>query len=379
MSSTYDVVVVGLGAMGSAVTYTLARRGLRVLALDRYIPPHSQGSSHGKTRMIREAYYEHPLYVPLVRRAYKLWEELAHEAGGKVLFKKTGGLVVGPRDCPMVTGAIQTSMQYTIPHEIISAGKLRRRFPTFAPLEEWVGVYETRAGLLFSEVILGTYLELARKYEAELRAEEPVRSLRAANGVVRVETARATYEAGRVVVAAGPWMAELLPELALPLAVERQVSYWVEPVRDPRNFTPDWMPVSLWEYAPGKYFFTMPDAGDGVKVGLHHGGETTTPDSVRRTVAPDEQAVMYDILRRFVPFAKGRLLASTVCLYTNTPDGHFIVDQHPAHPEITLVSACSGHGFKFVNVLAECVADALTGRPPAFDLSPFRLSRFAGR
>jgi sarcosine oxidase len=255
---------------------------------------------------------------------------------------------------------------------------MHRRFPAFAPLDEWVGVYETRAGFLLSETVLTTYLDLARKYEAELRAEEPVRALEVSDGIVRVRTASAVYEAPRVVVAAGPWMPQLFPELALPLTVERQVSYWVEPARDRQLFGPDRMPVSLWEYAAGKYFFTMPDTGDGVKCGLHHGGEATTPDTVRRTVAPDEQAVLYDLLRRFVPFAKGRLLSSVVCLYTNTPDGHFIVDRHPAHPEIMLVSACSGHGFKFVNVLAECVADMQMDKAPQFDLSPFRLGRFEG-
>jgi sarcosine oxidase len=313
-----------------------------------------------------------------VRRAYKLWDDLAQEAGGKVLLKKTGGLVIGPRDSAMVTGAIQTAVQSAILHEIISAGKLHRRFPAFAPLEEWVGLYETRAGFLLSEIVLATFLDLARRYGAELRAEEQVRAIRVRDGVARVETTRTTYEAPRVVAAAGPWMPQLFPDLDLPLTVERQVSYWVEPARDRNLFAPDRMPVSLWEYGPGKYFFTMPDNGNGVKCGLHHGGEVTTPDTVRRTVSPDEQAVVYDLLRRFVPYAKGRLLSSVVCLYTNTPDGHFIIDRHPAHHEIMLVSACSGHGFKFVNVLAECIADALMERAPAFDLSPFRLSRFDG-
>lgn len=377
MSPPYDVIVVGLGVMGSATAYTLARRGLRVLGIDRHLPPHAYGSSHGKTRMIREAYSEHPQYVPLVRRSYQLWDELGHDAGGRTFLRKTGGLYIGPSDSPTVKGALSSAMQYRIPHEVLSAGKLHRRFPAFSPLEEWVGVYELRAGMLFVEPILEAYLEMAKLKGAELRLGDEVLSIDVSGGVVRVATARGTHEAGQAVVAVGPWTPELLGDLALPLTVERQVSHWFDPARDAQYFAPDRMPVSIWEYGPSKYFFTMPDAGDGVKVGLHHGGDAATPESVRRTVSPDEMAYITDMLRRFLPFAKGHLNASATCLYTNTPDGHFIVDRHPGHPEVIVLSPCSGHGFKFAPALAEGVLELVEGRRPTFDLSPFALSRFS--
>ena len=377
MSTQYDVIVVGLGVMGCATSYTLARNGVRVLGIDRYAPPHALGSSHGKTRMIREAYFEHSLYVPLVRRAYQLWQELGHEAGGKTFLKKTGGIYIGASDSNTVKGALATAMQFRIPHEVLSAGKLHRRFPAFAPLDEWVGVYELRAGVLFAEPIMNAYLELARHKRADFKVGEEVRAIESLNGSVRVTTSRGTYEAGQAIVAVGAWAPELLRDLNLPLVVERQVTHWFDPSREEQHFAIDRMPVSMWEFKEDQFFYTMPDAGDGVKVGIHHGGATTTPDELNRTVSSDELAYISDMLRRFAPFAKGHHRGSTTCLYTNTPDGHFIIDRHPSLPEVVVMSACSGHGFKFAGVLAECVAAIVAGKAPAFDLSPFALSRFA--
>lgn len=379
MSQAYDVIVVGLGVMGSATSYTLAKRGRRVLGIDQFTPPHTQGASHGKTRMIREAYFEHPMYVPMVRRAYQLWEELGQEAGGRTFLRKTGGVYVGPNDCPTVQGALSSAMAYRIPHELLSAGKLHRRFPAISPMDDWVGVFELRAGVLAVEPILQAYLELARQRRAEFRMGEEVRAVESTANGVRVTTNRSAYEADQVVIAAGAWEGALLPDLSLPLTVERQVTHWFEPARDAIQFSPDRMPVTIWELPAKGHFYTLPDMGDGVKVGIHHSGEFTTPATVRRTVTPDEQAGITDLLRRFVPFAKGRLLTSTTCLYTNTPDGHFIVDRHPTQPGVVILSACSGHGFKFGSVLAECVADLVTGGQPAFDLAPFALSRLPAR
>lgn len=376
MSEQYDVIVIGLGVMGSATSYTLARRGLRVLGIDRFGPPHVHGSSHGKTRMIREAYFEHPLYVPLVRRAYQLWEELGHEAGGRTFLRKTGGIYIGEPESRTVKGALGSAMQFRIPHELLSAGKLHRRFPALAPLDDWVGVFELRAGVLFVEPILEAYLDLARQKRAEFKMDEIVHSIESAAGTVRVTTSGGTYEAGQAVVAVGAWAPELLKDLALPLTVERQVSHWFDPSRDEQYFGIDRMPASIWEFKENQFFFTLPDAGDGVKVGLHHGGATTTAADAVRTVSPDELAHISDMLRRFVPFAKGHHRGSTVCLYTNTPDGHFIVDRHPSLPEVIVMSPCSGHGFKFASVLAECAADLVAGKAPAFDLSPFAIARF---
>lgn len=379
MSPAYDVIVVGLGVMGSATSLTLARRGLRVLGIDRLAPPHAHGSSHGKTRMIREVYHEHPTYVSMVRRAYQLWEEFGHEAGGRTFLVKTGGLYIGPNDSPTVKGALASAMQFRIPHEILSAGKLHRRFPTFSLLDDWVGVYELRAGVLHVEPILEAYLAMARAKGVEFRVGEEVKGIESIGGRVKVTTTRGTHEAGQVVIAAGPWAPTLLSDLALPLTVEREASHWFDPARDEHLFAGDRMPVSMWEYGPNKFFYTIPDVGDGVKVGFHHSGEFTSADAERRPVGPDELARVTDMLRRFLPFAKGHLKLSTTCLYTNTPDGHFILDRHPTQRGVIVMSPCSGHGFKFAPVLAECVADMIAGQKPAYDLSLFSLARLKGR
>jgi sarcosine oxidase len=178
-------------------------------------------------------------------------------------------------------------------------------------------------------------------------------------------------------VAAGAWTGQLLADLGLPLAVERQVIYWFDPVRFEEYFTPQRMPVSIWELAGGTLFYTKPDLGDGVKIGVHHGGPTVSIDAVEREVHESEDAQIYDLLRRFVPFGKGHLRERAVCLYTNTPDAHFLVDRHPAAPEVLILSPCSGHGFKFASVVGEIAADLVTTGVASFDLSPFAISRFA--
>lgn len=372
----YDVIVIGLGAIGSASLTTLAKRGQRVLGIDRYAPPHSSGSSHGLSRIIREGIWEHPLYVPLVRRAYQLWQELEHDSAGQRLLVKTGGLVMGRRDSALVSGALESVVQYGIPHELLSAAELRRRFQAYAPLDDWVGVYELRAGVLQPEKVITAYHELARRHGAEIHVDEEVIAIDVLNGVVRVTTSRASYEAAQAIISVGPWTPKLLNDLALPLTVERQVAYWFEPENYDDNFRPDRMPVAICEIKPDQIFYAIPDMGDGVKCGIHHSGAETTIDTVDRTVSDHEKAVATDLLRRFLPFAKGRLRSAATCLYTNTPDGHFIVDRHPGHPELLVMSPCSGHGFKFAGVLAEAAADMVQGIAPRFDLTPFSLSRF---
>ena len=381
MSESFDVAVVGLGVTGSAAARMLARKGLSVLGLDRYTTPHALGSSHGGTRIIREAYFEHPLYVPLVRRAYELWADLERTAGGRTVYHKTGGLMIGAPDSTLVKGAEASAVQHRIPHEILSAGKIHRRFPVFSPLDEWVGVLENRAGYLDVELGITLMQEQARLRGASLRFEEPVIAWKArAGGGVTVATSKGQYEVGKLVLAAGPWMNELLGGTELPLTIERQVTFWFEPSRAEEQFAPDRMPVSIWEIRPGSFFYTVPDVGHGVKVAWHHGGVAVpSPESVDRTVSPDELAKMFDLLRRFVPFAKGRVMESAICLYTNTPDEHFVIDWHPDSKDVVVASACSGHGFKFAPVVGEIVADLVTTGGTDFDLGAFSLTRLLDR
>jgi sarcosine oxidase len=377
---TYDVVVAGLGAMGSAAAFHLARRGARVLGLDRFAPPHDRGSSHGRSRIIREAYFEDPLYVPLVQRAYELWDELEIAAGTQ-LFRRTGGLMLGPRDGAVVSGALASARRHGLAHEELDATEVTRRFPAFHPTPGMVGVWEPRAGYLVPERAVAAHLALAAQHGAELRTGESVLRWEAGGDRVEYVTARsgahATYAARRLVLAAGAWTRRLLePELQLPLVVERVVQHWFRPARDAELFAPDRFPIFICEYAPGLAWYGFPDAGEGVKAALHHHGELgVDPDVLRREVAPEEVAAVRALLRTFMPAADGPLLDSAVCMYTNTPDEHFVVDVHPAHPEVVIASPCSGHGFKFSSAIGELVADLATGGRTGFDLTPFRIAR----
>ncbi len=375
MHQTFEVIIAGLGAMGSAAAYHLARRGHRVLGLDRFTPPHSFGSSHGQMRIIREAYFEHPLYVPLVQRAYELWAELERECG-RTLFRQTGGLMIGPPDGVLVSGAQHSAQLHQLPHTLLSADEMRGRFPALHPTDEMVAVWEPRAGILFPESCIEAHLELARQHGATLQFEEPITKWQADGAGVQVSTSHGDYRADRLLLAAGPWIQTLLADLSLPLMVERQTICWFEPTAHAENFHPDCCPINLWEYAPGRFFYGFPDLGQGVKAAIHHEGEVAEPETVRRTVAPEEIEHIRTFVRRFLPDADGELRHSAVCLYTNTPDSHFLVDFHPQHTPVLIASPCSGHGFKFSSVIGELVADLFLSGQSSFDLRPFRLERW---
>jgi len=374
MAGRVDVVVVGLGAMGSAVARALARRGQRVVGLDRFSPPHSLGSSHGRSRIIREAYFEHPAYVPLVQRAYELWAELEEESG-RPLWRLTGGLMAGPPDGVLVRGARRSAEVHGLPFEDLSAAEIARRFPAFAPEPGMVGVLEPRAGVLFPEACIEAALKSAFRAGAELHVDDEVQAWRADGGAVEVRSASGSWSAGRLVIAAGAWLPRLLPDL--PLTVARQVLHWFEPLRDEAVFAPEVCPISLWEVEHGRIFYAFPDLGDGVKAAIHHEGERTDAEHVRRDVTDDDEAAVRSLVERLVPAAAGRRRESCVCLYTNTPDHDFLIDRHPGHEQVFIVSPCSGHGFKFSPVIGEIVADLVTGGASRFDLRPFSLSRLS--
>lgn len=374
MPQDYEIIIAGLGAMGSAAAYHLAARGRRVLGLDRFQPPHSFGSSHGQTRIIREAYFEHPLYVPLIQRAYELWGRL-EQASGRTLLQTTGGVMIGSRDGVLFAGAARSAREHRLAHQILSAAELHGKFPAFTPAEEMAGVWEPRAGILFPELAVQTHLDLAARHGASLRYHEPVTRWEPDGAGVRVHTATKTYRAARLLLSAGAWMNELLPRRPVPLTVERQVLYWFDPVAGAEKFLPARCPISIWEHAPGKFFYTFPNLGAGVKVARHHQGETTCPNTVRREVGAEETETMRALLRRFLPGADGPLRSTAVCVYTNTPDEHFLLDAHPGHPAVFLASPCSGHGFKFASVIGEIAAARLEGRDVPFDLSLFRGAR----
>ncbi len=373
-----SVIVAGLGAMGSAAAYHLARAGARVVGLDRYAPPHAWGSSHGRSRIIREAYFEDPLYVPLVRRAYELWEALERDSG-RTLWTRTGGLMLGAADSAVVTGALRSAQEHGLPHDLLDAAGVMRRVPAWRVPSDHVGVWEPRAGFLDPERAVETHLAGAIAHGAVIHTDEAVTAWRAEGDGVAVTTTRGTYRADRLVLAAGAWLTTLVDDAfgarLSSLAVERMAQLWFRPPRATSLFAPDRFPIFIAEFAPGRIWYGFPDAGYGVKAALHHGGERVDAETVRRTVRDDEVETVRELLRAHLPDADGPLVDTAVCLYTNTPDEHFIVDRHPEHAQVVVVSACSGHGFKFSTAIGDVLADLALDRAPRFDLAPFRLAR----
>jgi sarcosine oxidase len=374
----YDVVVIGLGAVGSSAAYHLARRGARVLGIDRYAPPHMLGSTHGRTRIIREAYFEHPLYVPFIRRAYECWAALEAEWNDTLLVQ-TGGLMIGPSDGTLVSGAVRSAREFDVDHEMLTAAEVRERFPAYDPPDDHVALLEHRAGLLLPERCVEAQITLARRHGATLWSGTEVTRLESDGDGVRVVTSRGRLHAARAVLASGPWMPGILSDMgaSLPLTVERQLSHWFAPSSHPDLHGPDRCPLSLWESEPGHFFATFADLGDGVKCGVHHFGEVTDPDRVNRDVAPAETEQARRMLARLMPLAAGDALEGRVCLYTNTPDGDFVIDRLPSAPAVVVGSACSGHGFKFASATGEALADLATDRSPVVDLTAFRFGRFS--
>jgi sarcosine oxidase len=368
---THDVAIAGLGAMGSAAAWELARRGVDVIGFDRHTPPHTLGSSHGDSRIIREAYFEHPVYVPLVQRAYELWREL-ERLSDQPLLRPTGGLMIGAPDSVLVEGARRSAELHGLPYSMLSAGAIRERFPMLEPEPAMVAVWEPRAGVLAPEAGISAMLGQARRHGATLRFDEPVEHWHAEDSGVAIVTGQGHYRARRLIISAGPWAVSLLPNQPLPMQVERQVLHWFRPAGEPSVFGPARCPVHLWQFDGGRFFYGLPDMGSGVKLAFHHGGETSRLDDVRRTVDAAEIDEIRRAVRRFVPSAGGAHLSSTVCLYTNTPDEHFWIDHCPGLPQVLLASPCSGHGFKFAPVVGEVLADLAQGRPARFDLGLFR-------
>ena len=372
----YDAIVVGLGAMGSAAAYHLARRGLCVLGLDAFTPGHTRGSSHGETRIIRLSYAEHPDYVPLLRRAYALWREAQSEAGEELL-RLTGGIYLGPANGDMVAGATRSAQQHSLSHERLDPPAIRKQFPQFVPPDDHTALFEPDAGLLFPEKCIAVHLRLARSHGATLHHDAPLLTWRPDGAGVRVTTATNTYRATHLVLANGAWLEHLLgPDVLPPLRVERNVVFWLRPTRDPALFESNHFPIFIWD-TPAGHFYGLPHVQrPGVKVARHHTGVYGDPDTIDRASHPADEPPVRDFVRRYIPALDGPVESSLACLYTLTPDGHFIIDQHPAHPQVSFASACSGHGFKFASVVGELLADlSTTGRTtPAADF--LRLARF---
>jgi sarcosine oxidase len=369
----YDVVVCGLGAAGSAALAHLARRGVRVLGLERFAPGHDRGSSHGGTRIFRLGYFEHPSYVPLARHAGTLWHELEAAAGRKLLHA-TGIVEIGDPDGALVEGTLTATRQHGLRHEVLAADELMRRFPAFRVPASFVGVFQPDGGFLEVELSIAAHVALATADGAELRTGERVRAVERNGGAIRIVTDRETIDAGAAVIAVGPWTTTLLP--ALPLRVTREVVGWFEPAQA-ASFAPGRFPVFIIESRHGMHYGIPPHGGRGVKVAKHHHrDETVDPDAYDRAMSAADERLIRSAIVDHIPAANGRLLEAGACLYTMTPDSDFIIDRVPDCPNIVVTSACSGHGFKFSPALGEILADLATVGTTRHDISRFRLDRF---
>jgi sarcosine oxidase len=283
--------------------------------------------------------------------------------------------MLGAPDGVLVRGARRSAEEHHLPHRLLSAADVRRQFPAFRPADEMVAVWEPRAGILFPELAIKTNLELAAKAGADLRFNAPALAWKPEKDGVSVQTASNSYAAKKLLLSPGAWMNSLIPDLNLPLTVERQVLFWFETCAQPQLFEPERFPIFICEHAPWKFFYGFPNLGDGLKTGIHHEGAATSPDGLDREVKESEVEDARSLLRQFLPDAAGPLRSTAVCVYTNTPDEHFLLDWHPAHPQILIASACSGHGFKFSPVIGELAATLLEGATPRFDLSLFKFAR----
>lgn len=371
----YDVIVIGVGGMGSATVYHLARRGIKTLGLEQFDILHDQGSSHGTNRIIRLAYSEHPSYVPLLRRAYELWREIEHLVGERLLII-TGGIDAGPEGSSTVKGSLLSCDLHHLPHETMTAAELHGRFPGYRLADGMIAVYQPDGGFVLSERAIVAHVMAAQTLGADVRAREPVLSWDADHSGVRVRTPRATYDADRLVITAGPWAAKLVPVLARAAVPERQVLLWAQPLR-PEYFRLGAFPVFNMETPEGR-FYGFPVYGvPGFKIGkYHHRCEETDPDGVDRKIHPEDEAVLREGIRRYFPDADGPTMAMKTCLFTNSPDEHFILDRHPEFRNVCLAAGFSGHGFKFCSVVGEIMADLATEGKSKLDLSLFDITRF---
>jgi sarcosine oxidase len=378
----YDVIVAGLGGMGSAAAYHLAARGHRVLGLEKYGPAHDRGASHGGSRIIRQSYFEGPEYVPLLLRSYELFERLAADSGHD-LIRLTGGLMVGRPDSRTVAGSRLSAERWGLDHEMLDATEVRRRFPTMNPGSDEVALYEVKAGFVRPEATVATHLTLASAAGADLHFHEPMTRWTPSSGGVRVTTGSGSYDAGRLVISPGPWAPALLAAVGVPFSVERQVQYWFQPTGEVARFLPDRHPVYIWEDPRGSQIYGFPaiDGPDGgAKVAFFRRGLPTTPEALDTDVHDDEIRTMAAEAGRRLPDLPGRFLRGEPCLYSVTPDEHFVIGAHPAHEAVTVAAGFSGHGFKFVPVVGEILADlATTGttRHPIGLFDPQKPSRRA--
>ena len=383
----FDTIIIGLGAMGSAAAAHLARRGKRVLGIEQFALGHSRGSSHGRSRMIRMCYYEHPDYVPLLRRAYELWRECEQAAGEQILHI-TGGIYIGPPDSGAVNGASRAAIEHRLDHELLDRAALAGRFPQFRVPDDHRALFEPHAGYISPELAIAAHQRLAIAAGATLHDNERLLAYRADGPRIRITTSRGEYEADRIIFACGAWATRAVSDLGIQITPTRQILGWVTP-RNPAPFAPGTCPVWAIDcpreargVRAGLYYGFPLDAGAtaddgrGFKLARHAIGPATDPDTNDFSPRPEDEADFRPALHAVLPDADGPLAQMRICMYENSPDGHFIIDRHPKMPNVILACGFSGHGFKFMPVIGEVLADLATDGATRHPIGFLGLARF---
>lgn len=370
----FDCAVVGLGAMGAATLWRLAERGVRAVGVDRFSPPHDQGSTHGESRIIRTAYFEDPAYLPLVRRAFELWRELEPRSGEQLL-TMTGAVMIGHADSAVVQGSLRTAREHALPHRLLRGADAAQRLPQHRLDPDDVVFEEEGGGVLRPEPAVAAMLRLAVELGATVMTDRSVRTVeqRAHAGVRLHLDDGETLEARSAVVCAGPWTGRLLPDFPVPLRVERQVNAWFA-VERAQDFSPAAFPVFIRELPGGHFVYGLPGLdGATVKLAVHHEGPTVDPDDVPRHISDDDLRPLRDHAAERLHGVRPEPVRAITCLYTNTPDERFVVDTMPGMPDVVVVSACSGHGFKFAPAVGDAAARLALSGSAGTEMQPFRL------
>jgi sarcosine oxidase len=387
MPARFDTIVIGLGAMGSAALYQLAKAGQRVLGIDRFAPPHRMGSSHGETRITRLACGEGPEYTQFARRSHEIWRELEAKTG-KALLVQSGFLAIsgeGPRaanhENPDFLGTtIEAAERAGIAHELLTDSEIRKRYPAFKILDRDRAYFEPEAGYVYPEQCIAAQLQQANALGAEVRTNETVTTFTRRDGGVKIETGRGAHMADKIIISAGAWLPTLLPQRARPFTVRRQVLYWfrLRPDVPLENYRPEKFPVYIWQLPARQAIYGFPWAGEGVptiKIATEQYDTSTSPQAIDRTVSEHETRAMYDeYVALYFPGASADCDRSAVCMYTCVDKARFIIDELPGNPRVIVASPCSGHGFKHSAAIGEALADlAINGKQSAkkFDLSKF--------
>jgi len=371
--NSYDCVVIGTGGVGSAALYYLAERGTRVLGLDRFPPGHDRGSSHGDTRIIRLAYFEHPDYVPLLRRAYTLWADLEN-ACGQQLYREVGLVEIGPPDGEVVPGVLRSAQEHSLQVQSLSPGEFARRFPGFQLPETMRAVFEQKAGYLAVETCVRSDTSAAQKRGATLHSDETVLTWKPEGNGVVVATDKGHYTAARLIITPGAWAPRFLADVGLRFEIRRKSLFWYDA---PSVYHADQRcPAFLYETPTGA-FYGFPQSDEwGLKVAEHSGGQVIDePLNVDRSINPHDRRQVEDFLAQYLPGVSRTLRKHVVCMYTMSADSHFVVDRHPQYPQVAFVAGLSGHGFKFASVLGEILADLARDGRTTLPIEFLRCSR----